>query len=116
MVGPGKGAILGQAGWLALLAVGPAVQLHPPAMLHRGLGQSHNGQAWSLERSLGRSNGFSSALQMSPISMGLQDGHHYVRRTAVLGVLKVYNLDASAVRNAGGSRVPSGLQSWQLCA
>ena len=40
--------------------------------------------------------------------MGLQDGHHYVRRTAVLGVLKVYNLDASAVRNAGGSCVPSG--------
>ena len=61
--------------------------------------------------------GFPSALQMSPISMGLQDGHHYVRRTAVLGVLKVYNLDASAVRNAGGPWVfCEGLQSWQLSA
>ena len=46
---------------------------------------------------------------MSPISMGLQDRHHYVRRTAVLGVLKVYNLDASAVRNAGGLCFSRGL-------
>ena len=38
---------------------------------------------------------------MSPIQMGLQDGHPYVRRTAVMGVLKVYHLDKAAVRNAG---------------
>ena len=40
-------------------------------------------------------------LQMSPIQQGLQDAHPYVRRTAVMGVLKVYHLDKSAVRNAG---------------
>lgn len=39
---------------------------------------------------------------MSPIQMGLQDAHPYVRRTAVMGVLKVYHLDKAAVRNAGG--------------
>ena len=38
---------------------------------------------------------------MSPIQMGLQDAHPYVRRTAVMGVLKVYHLDKAAVRNAG---------------
>lgn len=39
--------------------------------------------------------------QMSPIQRGLEDRHPYVRRTAVMGVLKVYNFDAGAVRNAG---------------
>ena len=38
---------------------------------------------------------------MQPIRMGVIDGHPYVRRTAVMGVLKVYNLDSSAVKNAG---------------
>lgn len=38
---------------------------------------------------------------MSPVSLALQDRNPYVRRTAVLGVLKIYNLDAAAVRNAG---------------
>jgi vesicle coat complex subunit len=38
---------------------------------------------------------------MSPIQRGLKDRHPYVRRTAVMGVLKVYNFDADAVRNAG---------------
>ena len=40
-------------------------------------------------------------LQMQPIRMGLKDPHHYVRRTAVMGVLKVYHLDQALVRNAG---------------
>ena len=40
-------------------------------------------------------------VQMSPIQRGLKDRHPYVRRTAVMGVLKVYNFDADAVRNAG---------------
>jgi len=38
---------------------------------------------------------------MAPIQRGLQDRHPYVRRTAVMGVLKVHNFDAEAVRNAG---------------
>lgn len=38
---------------------------------------------------------------VSPVSLALQDRNPYVRRTAVLGVLKIYNLDAAAVRNAG---------------
>ena len=45
--------------------------------------------------------------QMSPIQQGLRDAHPYVRRTAVMGVLKVYHLDESAVRNAGDSRQPT---------
>ena len=40
-------------------------------------------------------------MQVSPVSLALQDRNPYVRRTAVLGVLKIYNLDAAAVRNAG---------------
>ena len=40
-------------------------------------------------------------MQMSPIQQGLQDAHPYVRRTAVMGVLKVYHLDKAAVLNAG---------------
>lgn len=39
--------------------------------------------------------------QMSPIQQGLKDAHPYVRRTAVMGVLKVYHLDSAAVLNAG---------------
>ena len=42
-----------------------------------------------------------SPVQMSPIQQGLRDAHPYVRRTAVMGVLKVYHLDELAVRNAG---------------
>ncbi len=33
--------------------------------------------------------------------MGLKDAHPYVRRTAVMGVLKVFNMDEEAVQNAG---------------
>ena len=40
-------------------------------------------------------------MQMTPIQRGLQDRHPYVRRTAVMGVLKVYNFDPTAVHNAG---------------
>ena len=40
---------------------------------------------------------------MSPIQQGLQDAHPYVRRTAVMGVLKVYHLDKAAVLNAGAA-------------
>lgn len=42
-------------------------------------------------------------LQMSPIQRGLEDRQPYVRRTAVMGVLKVYNFDEGAVQNAGKS-------------
>ncbi|KAK9786802.1 hypothetical protein WJX73_006669 [Symbiochloris irregularis] len=35
------------------------------------------------------------------ISVGLIDQHSYVRRTAVMGVLKVYNIDKPAVHNTG---------------
>ncbi len=38
---------------------------------------------------------------MAPIQRGLEDRHPYVRRTAVMGVLKVHNFDAAAVQNAG---------------
>eukprot|EP00884_Botryococcus_braunii_P006125 jgi/Botrbrau1/15513/Bobra.0225s0004.1 len=38
---------------------------------------------------------------MSPIQQGLKDVHPYVRRTAVMGVLKVYNMDKGAVQRAG---------------
>lgn len=43
-------------------------------------------------------------MQMSPIQRGLEDRHPYVRRTAVMGVLKVYNFDEAAVQHAGGCR------------
>jgi len=45
-------------------------------------------------------------MQMQPIHMGVKDAHPYVRRTAVMGVLKVYNLDQVAVRNAGNFLPP----------
>lgn len=48
-----------------------------------------------------RNSSGSAVLQMSPIQQGLQDAHPYVRRTAVMGVLKVYHLDKAAVLNAG---------------
>ena len=54
----------------------------------------------------------SSFTQVSPIHVGLKDAHPYVRRTAVMGVLKVYNLDKAAVRNAGN--VWDGLLGLQL--
>ncbi|KAK9822016.1 hypothetical protein WJX74_000790 [Apatococcus lobatus] len=38
---------------------------------------------------------------VSPIQMGLKDAHPYVRRTAVMGVLKVYNMDEDFVQNSG---------------
>ena len=41
------------------------------------------------------------SMQMSPIQMGLKDAHPYVRRTAVMGVLKVYNMDEEVVQNSG---------------
>ena len=52
-----------------------------------------------------------SDVQMSPIQQGLRDAHPYVRRTAVMGVLKVYHLDESGVRNAGEKHGPS-LTPW----
>lgn len=50
---------------------------------------------------------------MAPIQRGLEDRHPYVRRTAVMGVLKVHNFDAAAVQNAGefGSAAPKGFKS-----
>ena len=38
--------------------------------------------------------------QMTPLKNGLQDRNSYVRRTAVIGTLKVYNIDEDAVRDA----------------
>ncbi|GFH24116.1 B2-adapt-app_C domain-containing protein [Haematococcus lacustris] len=37
----------------------------------------------------------------SPVLAGLDDRHPYVRRTAVIGVLKIYHSDASVVMNTG---------------
>lgn len=37
---------------------------------------------------------------MTPLKNGLQDRNSYVRRTAVIGMLKVYNIDEEAVRDA----------------
>lgn len=34
---------------------------------------------------------------------GLSDKHPYVRRTAVMGVLKIHHVDKSVVENTGGS-------------
>ena len=38
--------------------------------------------------------------QMTPLKNGLQDRNSYVRRAAVIGTLKVYNIDEEAVRDA----------------
>ena len=38
---------------------------------------------------------------MPAINQGLHDAHPYVRRTAVMGVMKVYNIDSSLVNNTG---------------
>ena len=48
---------------------------------------------------------------MAPIQRGLEDRHPYVRRTAVMGVLKVHNFDAAAVQNAGefGNAAPKSV-------
>ena len=54
------------------------------------------------------------AAQMSPIQQGLKDAHPYVRRTAVMGVLKVYHLDSAAVLNAGALAQPR--HSTNLCS
>eukprot|EP00195_Chlamydomonas_chlamydogama_P008244 CAMPEP_0202904088 /NCGR_PEP_ID=MMETSP1392-20130828/27835_1 /ASSEMBLY_ACC=CAM_ASM_000868 /TAXON_ID=225041 /ORGANISM="Chlamydomonas chlamydogama, Strain SAG 11-48b" /LENGTH=846 /DNA_ID=CAMNT_0049591569 /DNA_START=246 /DNA_END=2786 /DNA_ORIENTATION=+ len=37
----------------------------------------------------------------APVNTGLEDRHPYVRRTAVMGVLKIYNIDASVVLAQG---------------
>lgn len=41
------------------------------------------------------------AVQVPAVSQGLKDPHSYVRRTAVMGALKVYNIDKQAVDNTG---------------
>ncbi|KAJ9512205.1 hypothetical protein QJQ45_012748 [Haematococcus lacustris] len=41
----------------------------------------------------------------SPVLAGLDDRHPYVRRTAVIGVLKIYHSDASVVMNTGADCV-----------
>lgn len=38
---------------------------------------------------------------VSPINTGLEDRHPYVRRTAVMGVVKVYHIDKAIVVNTG---------------
>ena len=41
-------------------------------------------------------------LQCAPVNVGLTDRHPYVRRTAVMGVLKIYHIDANVVIAQGG--------------
>lgn len=40
-------------------------------------------------------------LQLQAVEQGLKDPHHYVRETAVIGVLKCYQMDPAAVRMRG---------------
>ncbi len=40
-------------------------------------------------------------MQVSPVNQGLEDRHPYVRRTAVMGVLKIQHIDANVVANTG---------------
>jgi hypothetical protein len=40
--------------------------------------------------------------QSSPVLQGLDDRHPYVRRTAVMGVLKIWHIDRVMVDNTGG--------------
>lgn len=54
-------------------------------------------------------------MQMSPIQRGLEDRHPYVRRTAVMGVLKVYNFDEAAVQNAGEHSRPLQFEQRLIC-
>ncbi len=44
------------------------------------------------------------ALQSSPVLQGLSDRDPYVRRTAVMGVLKIYHVDTHVVENTGTDR------------
>lgn len=43
------------------------------------------------------------AAQVAPITTGLSDRHPYVRRTAVMGVLKVYHIDPNTVAQQGAA-------------
>ena len=52
-------------------------------------------------------------LQVSPIQMGLKDAHPYVRRTAVMGVLKVFNMDEEFVQNSG---LPNSIPAPSSCS
>lgn len=49
--------------------------------------------------------------QVQPVKMGLQDQHPYVRRTAVLGVLKMHHLDEQVVAEQG---MPLCTMTWVL--
>lgn len=40
-------------------------------------------------------------LQVSPVTAGLDDRHPYVRRTAVMGVLKIWHMNADVVDSQG---------------
>lgn len=40
-------------------------------------------------------------LQVSPVTTGLDDRHPYVRRTAVMGVLKIWHMNADVVDSQG---------------
>ena len=39
--------------------------------------------------------------QTAPVNHGLEDRHPYVRRTASMGVLKIYHIDANIVLQQG---------------
>jgi hypothetical protein len=57
-------------------------------------------------------------MQVSPILTGLSDRHPYVRRTAVMGVLKVYHIDPNTVAQQGAKDAhdtPVACFSWHGC-
>lgn len=43
--------------------------------------------------------------QVAPVMAGLSDRHPYVRRTAVMGVLKIWHMSPDTVTNTGAPRV-----------
>ena len=71
-----------------------------------------------------------SRVQVPAINQGLHDAHPYVRRTAVMGVMKVYNIDSGLVINTGTPRciilLPAAFRpcvvacahdlAWQACS
>lgn len=40
-------------------------------------------------------------LQVTPVHTGLEDRHPYVRRTAVMGVLKIHHIESHTIVNTG---------------
>lgn len=51
---------------------------------------------------------------VSPVTSGLEDRNPYVRRTAVMGVLKLYHIDSDTVRNTGLLEQVQGMLHTEL--